>query len=190
MEPASPRLVVGLGNPGPRYTATRHNVGFFVADAMARKLGIDWEESTRFDGAIAKGPGGLILLKPLTFMNLGGRSVRAVSSFFRIQPEQILVVSDDLALPVGRLRIRAKGSDGGHNGLLSIIRELGTQSFPRLRVGIGNPDIPAEHYVLQAFSPEQQKEIEAAVNRAVEAIFAIRDKGLETAMNFYNYTRS
>lgn len=187
-EPAAPilRLVIGLGNPGPRYAATRHNLGFMVLDKLAERLGLLWQEEPRHEAAAARESGGLHLLKPMTFMNASGRSVRSYAAFFKIRPEEMLVVSDDLALPLGHLRIRKKGSAGGHNGLASILQELGTNSVPRLRIGIGPPDIPAASYVLACFAPEQLPEIYAARERAIDAIFDIRHKGLETAMNFHN----
>ena len=139
------KLVVGLGNPGAEYRDTRHNVGFQVIDALARRWGIDqWRES--FESLTAKTTRGgepVLLAKPLTFMNLSGRAVSGLAGFYKVSPDDLLVITDDVALPLGRLRARRGGSDGGHNGLKSITQSLGTQAFARVRVGVGRGDIQA-----------------------------------------------
>lgn len=198
------KLLVGLGNPGREYTGTRHNVGFDVVDGFARKLG--WiakaEDFSRlgranFDGlmldglvttASPAGPEKVVLLKPMTYMNLSGKSVQAAMAFYQLGPQNILIVLDDVALPCGKLRIRSSGSSGGHNGLKDIERALGTSQYPRLRVGIDPPPrfVPQKDYVLQKFSPEQRKKIDSAVDRACGAIQMWLDKGISPAMNQFN----
>lgn len=188
--PAHLRLVVGLGNPGERYRRTRHNLGFQVLDALAERAGVSWQEESRWRGAVARWEN-LWLLKPLTFMNLSGESVAPLARFHRLAPSQILVVLDDLALPVGRLRLRAQGSDGGQNGLSSILQHLGTTQVPRLRVGIGHPPagMDAAAHVLAPPSLAETPLLQKSVDAAVETIFIIRDKGLDAAMNHANTHR-
>ena len=190
------KLVVGLGNPGPEYVGTRHNIGFEVVDRLAKKLG--WPEVTkkRFDGLTIDGnvellSGGsekVLLLKPLTFMNLSGQAVQAAMSFYQLAPSDIVIVLDDLALPCGRLRLRGSGSSGGHNGLKDIERALGTSDYPRLRIGIDPAPAPmgGKDYVLGRFTTEQRKLLEPAVDRATGAILTWIDKGIEPAMSQFN----
>jgi PTH1 family peptidyl-tRNA hydrolase len=190
------KLVVGLGNPGPEYVGTRHNIGFEVVDRLAKKLG--WPEVTkkRFDGLMIDGnvdlvSGGtekVLLLKPLTFMNLSGKAVQAAMSFYQLAPSDILIVLDDLALPCGRLRLRGSGSSGGHNGLKDIERALGTSEYPRLRIGIDPAPAPmrGKDYVLGRFATEQRKLLEPAIDRACGAILTWIDKGIESAMSQFN----
>jgi peptidyl-tRNA hydrolase, PTH1 family len=198
------KLIVGLGNPGREYVATRHNIGFEVLDAFASKLGWmgpgtgEFERAARskFEGLTVDGtvslPGGgsekVLLLKPMTYMNLSGRSVQAAMAFYQLTPPDIMVVLDDLALPCGKLRIRPGGSDGGHNGLKDIQRALGTPQYPRLRIGIDTPPprVPGRDYVLGRFSEEQRKLVDPAVNRAAGALVTWIDKGIETAMSQFN----
>lgn len=196
------RLVVGLGNPGSQYLGTRHNVGFEVIESLAARLGwVDRPEQfarmsrNRFqglslDGRIATGSGEekLLLLEPLTYMNLSGRSIRAAMDYYQVQPTDVMVVLDDLALPAGRIRLRAGGSSGGHNGLRSIEQCLGTNQYPRLRIGIDPKPafVPQADYVLQRFTPEQRTMIDDAIARACGAIVTWIDKGLEAAMNQFN----
>jgi len=130
------RLVAGLGNPGPEYAATRHNIGFMVADQLAAQFGSRWEKSSKWDALSAK-CGSVLLIKPMSFMNRSGYPLSAVAQFYKIEPREILVVLDDLALPLGRLRLRIRGGPGGHKGLESIIVQFGTEKIPRLRIGIG-----------------------------------------------------
>ena len=197
------RLVVGLGNPGPEYVGTRHNIGFDVLDQVAVRLG--WiakpEDFNRlakskfgaltFDGVVNRATGEsekVVLLKPLTYMNLSGQSVQAAASFFQIDPTDLLVVLDDVALPCGRLRLRPSGSSGGHNGLKDIERALGTEAYPRLRIGIDPPParVPQRDYVLGRFSPDQRIALEPAIARACGAIVTWIDQGIVAAMNQFN----
>lgn len=182
------RLIVGLGNPGPQYANTRHNVGFLVADALAAKENEPFEHSKRWSSDIARFGQGRYLAKPQTFMNLSGEAVGTIAHFYRIEPAEILVIYDDIALPLGRLRIRPKGSAGGHNGMKSIIQHLGTEHFPRLRVGIGSTDNHGGmiDHVLGKFSKSERSELEKAVERAVLAVCHIRDHGLQDAMTLFN----
>ncbi|MFC5454343.1 aminoacyl-tRNA hydrolase [Prosthecobacter fluviatilis] len=186
----APRLIVGLGNPGETYRDTRHNIGFMVLDEIARRLGAAFREEKRWAGMVAKFAGGY-LLKPLTFMNDSGRSVQSVGHFYKATPEQTLVVYDDVDLPLGRLRFRTNGSAAGHNGIRSLISSLGTQEFPRLKVGISPADgRPAGDrmvgHVLGKFRPEEQAELQTVIQRAADAVLSAVDRGLETAMNVFN----
>lgn len=182
------KLIVGLGNPGKRYERTRHNLGFLVVDALAATLGIrlDKEECRALTGVAHRG-GRLMLAKPQTYMNNSGEAVAALVRYYQIEPADMLVVYDDLALPPGQLRIRSKGSAGGHNGLRSIIHYLQTQEFPRLRIGIGPvpPGWTGADYVLSAF-PEDDPALRPAVERAAEAALFWVDQGIEKAMQCYN----
>ena len=196
------KLVVGLGNPGREYVGTRHNVGFEVVDRVAQKLGwvrpgeFDRVARSKFDGLVFDGvvnrgggePEKLILLKPTTYMNLSGRAVQAAMGFYQLEPADVMVVLDELALPCGKIRIRSGGSDGGHNGLRDIQRALGTTQYPRMRIGIDPPPPPVagKDYVLGRFSPEQRKAIDPALDRACGAIVTWVDKGINAAMNQFN----
>jgi PTH1 family peptidyl-tRNA hydrolase len=191
-------VVVGLGNPGRQYVGTRHNVGFEVIDRLAVRLGwtrkdedFDTLSRSKFDGLALDGPVGAdkaLLLKPATFMNLSGRSVQAALAFYQLTPADVLVVLDDVALPVGKIRLRSSGSSGGHNGLKDIERALGTNAYPRLRVGVDAPParVPQRDYVLGRFPDEQRKTIEIAVERSCDAAIVWMEKGIETAMNRFN----
>ena len=186
MEEKSIRLVAGLGNPGPEYTATRHNVGFMVVDQLAAQFGSIWEKSGKWDALSAK-CGAVLLIKPMSFMNRSGYPLLAVSQFFKIQAEEILLVLDDLALPLGRLRLRARGGPGGHNGLESIIMQFGTEEISRLRIGIGEaPREGAVDYVLSRFFDEEKPLIRSTIDRAVDAVKCAIDNGLVSAMNTFN----
>ena len=191
------KLVVGLGNPERSYVGTRHNVGFEVVDQLAARLGwtgpgdFDRMARTKFDGLAFDGVVGsekLVLLKPTTYMNLSGRSVQAAMAFYQLSPADIMVVLDDLALPVGRLRLRGSGSSGGHNGLKDIERALGSNEYPRLRIGIdpAPPRVAGRDYVLGKFTPEQRVLLEPALARACGAIVTWIDKGISAAMNQFN----
>ena len=191
------KLVVGLGNPERSYVGTRHNVGFEVIDQLAVRLGwtkpgdFDRMAKTKFDGLAFDGVVGnekLVLLKPLTYMNLSGKSVQAAMAFYQLAPQDIMVVLDDLALPVGRLRLRGSGSSGGHNGLKDIERALATNEYPRLRIGIdpAPPRVAGRDYVLGKFTPEQRALLEPALGRACGAIVTWIDKGISAAMNQFN----
>jgi len=194
------RLVVGLGNPGRSYVGTRHNIGYEVVDCLAAKLGWcqgDYDRLARmkFDGLAMDGmaqlPGGtqkLVLLKPTTFMNLSGRSVQAAMAFYQLTAADLLVVLDDMALPCGRLRLRKEGSSGGHNGLKDIEQALGSNQYPRLRIGIDAPPspVPGKDYVLGRFTEPQRRQLETAIDRAALAALNWMDQGIETAMNIFN----
>jgi peptidyl-tRNA hydrolase, PTH1 family len=180
------RLVAGLGNPGREYAGTRHNVGFMIVDRLAADAGAAFrlEKAWQLEAARA---GDCFLCKPLTYMNASGEAVGALSQFYKIPPAETLIVLDDMALPLGKLRLRASGSAGGHNGLQSILDHLGTQSVPRLRVGIGAAEPGAAiGHVLGKFSPQEREAVEAAIARAIDAVRCAQEKGLEAAMNAYN----
>lgn len=180
------RLVVGLGNPGRDYEHTRHNVGFMIVDRMAAQAGASFQIQKNWKASVAQA-GPMILCKPLTFMNLSGQAVRSVGSFYKIPPSQTLVVLDDMALPLGKLRLRSGGSAGGHNGLQSVIDHLGTSEVARLRVGIGaaEPGAAVGH-VLGRFALEERPALEQSLVRAQAAIESARLQGLEAAMNAFN----
>jgi len=184
--PAS--LIVGLGNPGAKYQSTRHNVGFMVIDKLGS--GIDGSSRERFQGAILetrRDDETLVLLKPLTFMNNSGASVSQVANWYKISPEKILIVYDDLDLPFGTIRLRPKGSAGGHNGLESVIRHVGTDEVPRLRIGIGRPASGSTvNYVLSRFSKQEQTELASVVDLAAEVAACWLSNGIQVAMNRYN----
>jgi PTH1 family peptidyl-tRNA hydrolase len=180
------RLVAGLGNPGPEYAATRHNVGFFVVERLAAQSGSTWERSTKWDAFSAK-LGDVLLVKPNSFMNRSGYPLVAIAQFYKIAPPEILVVLDDMALPLGRLRIRPDGGSGGHNGLESIIIQFGSEEVPRLRIGIGAaPGEAGADYVLSQFLEEEKPIVAATVDRAAQAVKCAIDNGLVSAMNNFN----
>jgi peptidyl-tRNA hydrolase, PTH1 family len=180
------RLIAGLGNPGPEYAATRHNIGFMVVDQLAAQFGSAWQKSTKWDALSAK-CGAVLLAKPLSFMNCSGHPLFAVAHFYKIEPWEILIVLDDFALPLGRLRLRALGGPGGHNGLESVIAQFGTEEIPRLRIGIGAaPREGSVDYVLSRFFDEEKPIVRATIDRAVEALKCAIDKGLVSAMNTFN----
>jgi PTH1 family peptidyl-tRNA hydrolase len=192
------RIIVGLGNPGRDYVGTRHNVGFEVIDRLAKHLGwtgkdgdFDRQARSKFEGLAMDGPAGggkALLLKPRTFMNLSGRSVQAALAFYQRTPADVLIVLDDIALPVGRLRLRSSGSAGGHNGLKDIERALGTNAYSRLRIGIDPrpPQVPQVDYVLGRFTDEQRQWLTPTIDRAAEAAIVWMEKGIEPAMNRFN----
>lgn len=183
-------LIAGLGNPTREYERTRHNVGFDVLDVLADKCNVAVEEK-KFSGlygrAIIAGEK-VILLKPQTFMNLSGESVRAAADFYKIDPEHIIVIYDDISLGVGQLRIRKKGSAGGHNGIKNIIAHLGTQEFLRIKVGVGDkpPRMDLADYVLSRFSKEDRGVMEDAFREAAQAVEAMISQGADAAMNQFN----
>jgi len=184
-------LLVFLGNPGKQYEGTRHNVGFMVADEITQRTGVKVNR-LRFRALTAQcvlGGHKSLLLNPQTFMNLSGEAVKGAAGFYKISPERILVISDDVALPLGKLRIRKSGSAGGHNGLKSIISHLGTEAFPRLRVGIGSPEHPEHEMVDWVLGKLQGKDAEImaeTVNRAADAVECVLRDGLDMAMGKYN----
>ena len=184
-------LIVGLGNPGEKYERTRHNVGFLVVDALAERLGVPVQKlkhraltnTVRLAGQKA------LLMKPVTFMKLSGEAVGDAARFYKLPPERVLVISDDTALPLGKLRLRKGGSAGGHNGLKSIIQHLGTDQFPRLRLGVGEkprPDYDMADWVLGRLQGEDWKAMEAAVDRAADAVECVLSQGVDAAMNRFN----
>lgn len=190
-----PRLIVGLGNPGSKYANTRHNLGFEVLDNLSKRWGIPFKEDRRFQAEYGDGRMQGIrvrLLKPVTYMNRSGQSVRAVVDWFKLPPEGVLIVYDDMDLPIGRLRLRLTGSAGGHNGMKSLIAHLGTQDFPRLRLGIGSADKSKEgnsavvSHVLGRFSPEDRERTDAVINYALKAIELSLTDGVAKAMSLYN----
>lgn len=184
-------LVVGLGNPGKDYERTRHNAGFRAIDILADQLGCKIDKG-KFQGLYGQcnyGGGKLYLLKPLTYMNLSGRSVLQLSSYFNIPPQRIIVLFDDISLPPGRLRIRPDGSAGGHNGIKSIIQELGSQEFPRVKIGVGakqHPEQDLADWVLSSFSAQEEKALAVSLKNAADAALCIIDKGVPEAANRYN----
>lgn len=191
-EPPAIRLVVGLGNPGREYENTRHNVGFMVVEQLAAQAAgasgpTPWRAVREWKAEIAQ-IDGLLLCKPMSYMNLSGKPVGAVARFYKIAPAEILIVYDDVALPLGKLRLRPGGSAGGHNGLKSLIEQLGTQAFPRLRIGIGaagESEAMISH-VLGKFSPAEKPAIEEALDLATRAVEYVHNRGLLAAMNQFN----
>lgn len=193
--PLLPRLIVGLGNPGTKYAGTRHNIGFEIIDTLSKRWQLPLKEDRKFRGEYGEGieRGERIrLLKPLTYMNRSGQSIRAVLDWFKLPPESVLVVYDDMDLPVGRLRLRLSGSAGGHNGMKSTISHLGTQEFPRLRIGIGATDKGDEggaavvSHVLGKFSPTERERMDVVVDYAIQAVELSLVEGIEKAMSLYN----
>ena len=184
-------LIVGLGNPGKEYEKTRHNCGFRAIDILAQKLGckIDKGKFQGLYGQVNYHGTKLLLLKPLTYMNLSGRSVLQLSAYFHVPPQRIIVLFDDISLEPGRLRIRAEGSAGGHNGIKSIISELGSQDFPRVKIGVGgkaHPEQDLADHVLSGFSASEEKALSSALDRAADAALCIMEKGVPEAANRYN----
>jgi len=183
-------LIVGLGNPGKKYEATRHNAGFHVLDRLAKAENLTFDES-RSKALLARGEVAsyrVALVKPQTYMNLSGEAVGPVTRFYKVPLEQVLVIYDDIDLPLAQLRLRPKGGSGGHKGLTSLIQHLGSQNFPRMRLGIGRPSgqMPVEAYVLQRFSDVEWQAITQTYQTAVEAIRALLTGGLDYAMNQFN----
>ena len=184
-------LIVGLGNPGKEYERTRHNTGFRAIDILADKLGckIDKAKFQGLYGQAAYSGAKLFLLKPQTYMNLSGRSVVQLSAYYGIPPQRIIVLFDDISLAPGRLRIRGDGSAGGHNGIKSIIAELGSQDFPRVKIGVGakpNPEFDLADWVLSSFSAKEEKDLTFALENAADAALVIVEKGVSEAANKFN----
>lgn len=184
-------LIVGLGNPGREYEKSRHNCGFRAIDLLADRLGCKIDRM-KFQGLYTQTTyrgKKLLLLKPQTFMNLSGNAVLQLSAYFNVPPARIIVLFDDISLPPGRLRVRADGSAGGHNGIKSIIAQLGSQSFPRVKIGVGakpHPDFDLADWVLSAFTPSEEKALAPALEWAGEAALAIVEHGVQEAANRYN----
>jgi PTH1 family peptidyl-tRNA hydrolase len=187
--PAARKLVVGLGNPGSKYEGTRHNIGFQLVDRLAAG-GSGVRFSSKFDGLFAEAEidfRRVLLLKPQTFMNLSGRSVRQALQFYKLGPDDLLVVCDDLTLPLGKLRIRPGGSDGGQKGLRDIALQLGSEQYPRLRIGIGDrASADAADFVLSRFRPSELSVIDDALIAATQAVAVWVTQGIEVAMNRFN----
>ena len=184
-------LIVGLGNPGAEYAKTRHNIGFRCLDLLAETLGCSVDKG-KFQGLYGQTTyrgKKVYLLKPLTYMNLSGRSVLQLSAYFRIPPQRIIVLFDDISLEPGRLRVRPSGSAGGHNGIKSIIGELGSQDFPRVKIGVGgkpNPDFDLAAWVLSPFSAQEEKALSVSLKNGADAALTIKEQGVSAAANAYN----
>lgn len=184
-------IVVFLGNPGDKYENTRHNVGFMTADALGEKLNkpIQRLKFKALTNVVEYGGCRVLLMKPTTYMNLSGEAVREACMFYKLPPERVLVVSDDVSLPVGKIRLRRNGTAGGHNGLRSIIGQLHSNQFPRLKIGVGakpHPDYDMADWVLGRFSKEDRKAIDAAIDRALDAMECLFTQGIDKAMSRYN----
>ena len=184
-------MVVGLGNPGKEYEGTRHNVGFRTISLLAEKLGvkIDRLKFQALTREVTYHDRKLLLVEPQTYMNLSGASVGSLASYYKIPPEKILVIFDDISLPVGRIRLRAEGSAGGHNGVKSIIKSLGTEAFPRIKIGVGakpHPDYDLADWVLSRFSAQEEKELQPAITHGAEAALKFLDEGYQKAASAYN----
>jgi len=196
MAPTGPtfRLLVGLGNPGREYAGTRHNVGFMVLDRLAAAWGAAFRADKKWQAEVAVassqnpcGTGDVWLCKPQTYMNLSGESVGEIARFYKIEPARVFVILDDMALPLGRLRLRERGTAGGHNGLQSILDHLGTQDIPRLRIGIGSAEPGAAvGHVLGRFAVDERPLVEQSLDRAVEAVRFAQENDLPSAMNRFN----
>jgi PTH1 family peptidyl-tRNA hydrolase len=184
------KLVAGLGNPGGRYRGTRHNVGFEVVDLLARRHGLEFETALTdaLQARWRRDDGVVLLVKPLTYMNVSGQAVGSIGRFFKVDLPDLLIVCDDVNLPLGRLRVRASGSEGGHNGLRSIAEHLGTIDYARLRIGVGRGDLRRElaDHVLATFEAEEQPGIDAAIARAADAVETWVSDGLAKTMNVFN----
>lgn len=183
------KLIAGLGNPGAKYRGTRHNIGFAVADELARRRGAPFEPAPA-DALVARtgGADAVLIVKPLAFMNLSGRPIGELVRYYRITLARVLIVVDDVSLPLGQLRARARGSEGGHNGLRSIIAELGTQEFARLRIGVGRGDLRRDlaDHVLARFDREERAAVDEAIGHAADAAELFVADGIEPVMNRYN----
>ncbi|NLG33075.1 MAG: aminoacyl-tRNA hydrolase [Syntrophomonadaceae bacterium] len=182
------KVIVGLGNPGRKYSDTRHNIGYRVLEEIARRSSIEKEES-RFDaiiGHIRIGGEKTLLVKPLTYMNLSGKAVQPLMRWFKLDLTDLIVIYDDMDLPPGTLRLRAQGGSGGHKGMASIIERLGSQEFARIRIGIGRPDNEAIDWVLGKFSPTEKKLMEEVIGQVAVAVECWVKQGIDRAMNEYN----
>jgi peptidyl-tRNA hydrolase, PTH1 family len=183
------KIIVGLGNPGTKYTGTRHNIGFEVIDYLAAGPGCSpfREKFEAFVAEMKEGEETILLVKPLTFMNLSGRAVRAILDFYKLPVEQVLIVCDDFNLPLGKLRVRTKGSHGGQNGLRNIQEQLGTDAYARLRIGVGQPTPgDAVDFVLSKFKPGERAATEEAIANAAQAVLVWVRQGVEACMNRFN----
>ena len=184
-------LLVCLGNPGKDYENTRHNIGFMAADELEKRAGTAFNKLRyrSLTGEVTIGGERVLVLKPQTYMNLSGEAVKLAGGFYKIPPERVLVISDDVSLPLGKLRIRGNGSAGGHNGLKNIIQHLGTDQFPRIKVGVGAPQHP-EHemvnWVIGNFTPSEKKVVQEAIGKALDAVECIIKNGVQQAQNKFN----
>lgn len=189
-------LIAGLGNPGDKYTGTRHNLGFGVIDELRRKMDLpQFESDKKFKSEITKNSG-LILVKPLTFMNMSGMAIAPIAQYFKIAPEEVIIIHDELDLPLGHIKIRMGGSDAGHHGIESIIKLLGSEQFIRVRLGIGNwhavsgehkhASFNAEKFVVEKFLPNEKSKVKALTKRAMKAVEVLISQGLDKAQNQYN----
>ena len=180
------KLIEGLGNIGDKYCFTRHNAGFMVLDKWALDEGFSFKEVKKLKSFIAK-KGDIIFVKPTTFMNLSGEAVRAVMDYYKIDVKDVLIIYDDISLDLGKIRFRANGSDGGHNGIKSIIQHIGTKNFDRLKIGIGpQPNIPSENFVLANFPKDKLEDLKETLKRAVVAVEFYLSEGIEKAQNKFN----
>ena len=180
------RIIVGLGNPGRDYAETRHNVGFMVLDRLARRFGAEWKPDKARKGELAAGPG-VLLIKPQTFMNCSGECVGPIMRYYKFEPEQVLVIYDDISFPVGTMKLRSSGSAGGHNGMKSLIAHLGGEKFPRIRVGIGAPgQKEMVGHVLGKFAPDERPLLEECLAKAEEATAMMMREGFQAAANKFN----
>ena len=184
-------LLVCLGNPGKQYENTRHNIGFLAADALEKRCGVKINKLRyrALTGEVKLAGQRVLVIKPQTYMNLSGEAVKLAGGFYKIPPDHVLVISDDVSLPLGKLRIRAGGSAGGHNGLKNIIAHLGTDQFPRIKVGVGAPAHP-EHemvdWVIGNFTPQERKTVDEAIEKVLDAVECLIEKGVNEAQNRFN----
>ncbi|MBX9742017.1 MAG: aminoacyl-tRNA hydrolase [Chthoniobacterales bacterium] len=188
----SPRLIIGLGNPGRNYDGTRHNIGFAVVDALAASHGCSFSFESKWNAEVASVSSSLVLMKPRTFMNLSGTAVSTYTRFFKILAQEVIVVLDDVSLPLGALRIRRGGSAGGHRGLESILTHFSTEEVPRLRLGIGekekSEEAPLSDFVLSRFHDQELVLVKETIQRTLEALEYLQREGLDKTMNYYNIT--
>ena len=184
------KLIIGLGNVGGKYVFTRHNVGFMLVDKLALDNNVEFKDNSKLKSLItkfSKDGEEYMLVKPTTYMNLSGEAMRAVIDYYKIEPKDMIIIFDDLSLDLGKIRFRANGSDGGHNGIKSIIKHLGSTDFMRLKIGIGpQPPIPAEAFVLQNFDKENLEVLKEVLTKSVEALFYFFENGIEKTQNKYN----
>lgn len=183
-------LLVCLGNPGKEYANTRHNIGFLAADALEKRTGVKFNKLKyrALTGEVTLGGQRVLVVKPQTYMNLSGEAVKLAGGFYKIPPERILVLYDDVSLPLGKLRIRASGSAGGHNGIKNIITHLGTDAFPRIKVGVGSPqrEDGLVDWVIGSFTASERKVVDAAIDKALDAAACVIEKGVSEAQNRFN----
>lgn len=184
------KLIAGLGNIGDKYCFTRHNVGFMIVDKMALDNDLSFREERKLKCFLTKfrhGDEDIVLIKPTTYMNLSGDAVQLVMNYYKISIEDVLVIYDDLSLELGKMRFRANGSDGGHNGIKSVLKCVGTQNVARLKIGIGpQPPIPSEAFVLQNFTKDQLEDLKPVLKKSTEAVLYYFDNGLAKTQNTFN----